>query len=207
MTEATRPHHHGNLREALIEAGLSLLREGGSDALTLRRAAARAGVSHAAPAHHFAGLDGLLTAIAARAFALFTAEMEAARDAADAAPFDRLAGVCAGYLAFSQQNAGLFRVMFTTPGLHHDDPDLQRHSLAAYQVLRDACAPFAGTPPEDLELAVWSLVHGYATLGFATPPVAAPQTPPAPYDTPPPFRQLLARLVHERPLARDESIG
>lgn len=202
MTDVPRPRHHGNLREALIEAGLAILREEGAAGLTLRRAAARAGVSHAAPAHHFAGLDGLLSAIAARAFALFTAEMEAARDAAGPAAFDRLAGVCEGYLAFSRRNAGLFRVMFTTPGLHRDDPDLMRHSGAAYQVLRDACAPFAGTPREETELAVWSLVHGYAALGFA-----GPQTPGRPFGEPPPFRPLLARLAGDQPLAPGETIG
>ncbi|WP_141215717.1 TetR/AcrR family transcriptional regulator, partial [Hahella sp. CCB-MM4] len=70
-------------RDALIEAGLSLLIEGGPEGLTLRRAAARAGVSHAAPAHHFNGLPGLQTAIATRAFALFTVTMISHRDAAE----------------------------------------------------------------------------------------------------------------------------
>ena len=60
-----KQHHHGNLREALITAGVGLLNEGGLSALTLRKCAARAGVSHAAPAYHFKGLNGLLTAIAA----------------------------------------------------------------------------------------------------------------------------------------------
>lgn len=186
----TRPHHHGNLREALIEAGLALLREGGIEGLTLRRAAARAGVSHAAPAHHFSGLDGLMTAISARAFAIFTAEMTAARDAAGDAPFDRLLGICNGYLAFSRSNSGLFRVMFTTPGLDRTDPDLARESAAAYEVLRSACAPFAGVPSEETELAVWSLVHGYALLGFA-----APDTTGRAFHHVPEFQTLLARLI------------
>ena len=198
MTEPLRPHHHGNLREALIDAGLMLLREEGAQGLTLRRAAALAGVSHAAPAHHFGGLDGLLTAIAARAFALFTAEMETARDRADPTPFARLAGVCDGYLAFSRQNAGLFQVMFATPALNRDDADLLASSMAAYHVLQDACAPFAGASPAELELAVWSLVHGYAALGFAR-----PHPPDNPFDTPPPFRPLLARLVGLDPVQAD----
>jgi AcrR family transcriptional regulator len=202
MTEAPGPHHHGNLRSALIEAALEILQDDGAEGLTLRRVAARAGVSHAAPAHHFAGLHGLLTAIAARAFALFTEAMETARDSAGPAPFDRLAGVCEGYLAFARTSAGLFRVMFNTPGLHRDDPDLARHSQAAYQVLRDACTPFAGERPEELELAVWSMVHGYAALGFAE-----PQEPGQPFGTPPPFRPLLARLIGDLPLARGETLG
>ena len=54
-----KKHHHGNLRPALIKAGIALLEEGGIDALSLRKCAARAGVTHAAPAHHFDGLAGL----------------------------------------------------------------------------------------------------------------------------------------------------
>jgi AcrR family transcriptional regulator len=184
------PHHHGNLREALIVAGMDLLNEGGIGALTLRRAAARAGVSHAAPAHHFAGLPGLLTAIATRAFERFAAAMEAERDRAGPAPMARLQGICAGYIAFAATHSGLFQLMFTTPGLFRTDPDLQRAGAHAYQVLRDACAPFATTPPETLEIAVWSLVHGYAQLGFAQ----AQSTPQQVRDVPE-FATLLARIV------------
>ena len=79
QAEIPRPHHHGNLRSALIDSGLALLANEGLAGLTLRRAAAAAGVSHAAPAHHFDGLPGLLTAIAARAFQLFADQMEAAQ--------------------------------------------------------------------------------------------------------------------------------
>jgi DNA-binding transcriptional regulator YbjK len=61
MTESAdkKKPHHGNLRAALVSAGIELLEEGGLEALTLRKCAARAGVSHAAPAHHFEGLQGL----------------------------------------------------------------------------------------------------------------------------------------------------
>lgn len=157
-------HHHGNLREALIGAAFALLQEGGIDGLTLRRAAARAGVSHAAPAHHFDGLPGLLTAVAARAFDLFTAEMTRARDAADPTPRARLLGVARGYLAFARGHSGLFHLMFSAPSVQRDDPALRAASGAAYQVLREACAPFAAPVPERLELAVWSMVHGFAVL-------------------------------------------
>ena len=73
--ETSRPHHHGDLRRALIDAGLALLTEGGTSALTLRGCAARAGVSHAAPAHHFDGLDGLRVAIAEEGFDRFRRRM------------------------------------------------------------------------------------------------------------------------------------
>ena len=78
--EPPKPHHHGNLRNALIEAGIDLLKEGGLPNLTLRKCAALAGVSHAAPAHHFDGLDGLRQAIASEGFSRFRQAMLDASD-------------------------------------------------------------------------------------------------------------------------------
>ena len=158
-----------SLRDHLISAGMALLEEGGMPALTLRRAAARAGVSHAAPAHHFDGLPGLLTAIAARAFHLFAEALHQGREAAGPDPFQRMLGMTQGYLTFAQDHEGLFHVMFLSPEVNRADPELQPDAARAYGILRDCCQPFA--PPDStedttLETAVWSLVHGYATLGF-----------------------------------------
>ena len=68
--------HHGNLKESLVLAGMQLLEDEGLEALTLRRCAVLAGVSHAAPAHHFDGLKGLKTAIATRGYAIFEQMMK-----------------------------------------------------------------------------------------------------------------------------------
>ena len=133
------PHHRGNLREALIVAAMALLTEGGIAGLTLRRAAARAGVSHAAPAHHFNGLPGLLTAIAARAFCQFGDAMELARATADPAPFAQLAGICTGYLDFATRHAGIFHLMFVSAEVDRDDP--RRIRLFA------GCGIVAGSQP------------------------------------------------------------
>ena len=102
------------LRDVLIEAGIALLNEGGMAALTLRRAAARAGVSHAAPAYHFDGLPGLLTAIAARAFADFSNRMQAARDLAGSDPFLGWPGFVRAILILP----GSTMVCFTSCSLH-----------------------------------------------------------------------------------------
>ena len=192
MDTPDRPHHHGNLRQTLIDAGLALLTEGGRAALTLRQTAARAGVSHAAPAHHFDGLPGLLTAIAAEAFATFTQTMTAARDAAGPDAFARLDGICAGYLAFATTHAGLFDLMFNTPDLNRSDPALQTHAYAAYVVLRDACQPFATAtrPGRSVETAVWSMVHGFAQLHFTR-----PHDTRRPFTAPPDFSGLLRNRV------------
>ena len=194
------PHHHGNLREALIVAGTQLLNEGGIAGLTLRRAAARAGVSHAAPAHHFAGLPGLLTAIATRAFQQFCTTLKTTRDASPPDPMSRLIGTTAGYLAFAQDHVGLFHLMFLSTEVDRSDPDLAKAAAYAYQLLRDACLPFSatGAPDETLEIAVWSMVHGYALLEFTRPPQHR-----RPIAHTPEFAALLSRLLdgHAKPLA------
>ncbi|NOZ32822.1 MAG: TetR/AcrR family transcriptional regulator [Alphaproteobacteria bacterium] len=154
------------MREALIGAGIELLDEGGLGGLTLRRCAARAGVSHAAPAHHFAGLSGLLTAIVARGYKIFTRTMIAERSQAAADPRAQLVAICNGYLRFSEENGALFTLMFSTQNLDFDNPELATSSAAAYQVLADGCAPFrqGAAGSTGTEIMVWSLVHGFATL-------------------------------------------
>lgn len=181
------------LRDALIEAGIALLNEDGPEGLTLRRAATRAGVSHAAPAHHFAGLAGLQTAIATRAFALFSDAMERRQRAAPPEALARLQAICAGYLEFASRHGGLFHLMFNTADVDRCDPDLMAQSTRAYGILRDACLPFSGGQPDPvLEAAVWSAVHGYAALGLDAPRDQAGGEPP------PPFDSVLKRLL-QRP--------
>ncbi len=161
-----RPHHHGNLRAAMIDAGLELLREGGLNALTVRGCAARAGVSHAAPAHHFKDRNGLVAAIMARGYQIFSDTMIEERDAAEDQPHSRLLAICRGYLRFSEEHFPLFDVMFSAPEQEQADPELQRQSARAYQILSDCCAPFQCGPASaaGAEAFVWSLVHGFASL-------------------------------------------
>lgn len=159
-----------SLRETLIDAGLALLAEGGAPALTLRRAAARAGVSHAAPAHHFSGLPGLMTAMAVRAYDAFAEALTQGRAAAPDDPVARLHGLCHGYLGFAATHAGLFHLLFVASEPDRSDADLGRASSAAYGLLRETCLPLTGgTPDEVFEVGVWSLVHGYALLGLGSP--------------------------------------
>lgn len=160
------PHHHGDLRNALIDAGLSLLAEGGKSALTLRKAAARAGVSHAAPAHHFNGLNGLLQAIAARGYSIFAQLMRTERDKMPPDAQSQLLGITTGYLRFATEHDALFDLIFSAPMKNADDPELQQCSAAAYMVLAETCALFEEDPagPSVNEIRVWSTVHGYAIL-------------------------------------------
>lgn len=175
--DSDRPHHHGDLRNALIEAGLAILESRGLEGLTLRACAASAGVSHAAPAHHFGGLDGLLQAIAARGFARFAATMRDHRARAGDDAHARLVAICEGYMEFALTSPALFRLIFGRSLDAADSTELKENSEAAFQVLAETCAPFK--PPGEtgprVELTVWSLVHGLASLRLAgcTPPTGA----------------------------------
>lgn len=188
-TQSPAPPSEG-LRDRLVTAAIALLDEGGPTGLTLRQAAARAGVSHAAPAHHFDGLAGLQTAVAERAFALFCAAMLHRRETAAPEPFAQLLAICDGYLDFARDHGGLFHVMFACGEVMRDDPGLCAQSAAAYAILREGCLPFAGaTPDPELEVAVWSAVHGYAALRNALPANQPADLPP------PPFAAVLRRLL------------
>ena len=126
------PYHHGDLREALLVAAEEELKEKGVEGFTLRGCAKRAGVSHAAPAHHFRDADGLLTALAAVAFTRFTAAMTARQSAAPADPRERLIALGLGYIDFATSEPALFRLMFASGRPDFDDAELQQvamHSL------------------------------------------------------------------------------
>lgn len=169
MTEKRKTYHHGDLKPALIAAGLTLLEETGLEDLSLRAIAARVGVSHTAPKNHFDGLRGLLTAIAAEGFRLHAAEMR--RGVEDQPPGKpRLQAACNGYLRFALTHPELFRLMFSKTLCNHDDRELKAAASASYDVLRGiaegldwdkADAPGA---PWRTEWMLWSMVHGYAML-------------------------------------------
>lgn len=165
----SRRYHHGNLHEALIEAGISLLNEVGWNGLSLRKCANRAGVSHAAPAHHFGNLQGLLTALAVVAFERFHRRIADEQAAAERTPDAQLHAAGIGYLGFSKAHPGLFQLMFGPANLDGTNADLRHAREQAFAQLGATISPFLpadATQEEDmkLRLAVWSTIHGYAHL-------------------------------------------
>ena len=166
MTPTSKPHHHGDLKNALVAAGIALLAEGGRSNLTLRKVAARAQVSHAAPAHHFDGLDELLRAIAAEGFKTFSNLMIEERDKADADPHAQLMGITLGYLRFAAEHDALFDLIFSEPMKNGGYAPLVEQSEYAFAILSDTCALFEPDPggPMVNEIRGWSTVHGYAIL-------------------------------------------
>ena len=166
----TRPYHHGDLRRALVEAGRRLLEaEGGAD-LSLRAVAREAGVSPAAPYHHFRDKNELLDALAMEGWDQLGDQMRAALAEADPAR-ERLVTLGVAYVRFSRMNPAIYRVMFACSQNNETMPEKLRDE-GAYRLVCDTLIE-SGLDPEDetgLELAaiaVWCAAHGVAEMvGF-----------------------------------------
>jgi AcrR family transcriptional regulator len=165
------PYHHGALREALLAAAEGILAEQGVEGFTLRECARRAGVSHAAPAHHFKDAQGLLTELAARGFERMLALMQAGPAAgAGADPTARLGAAGRAYVRFALENRALFQLMFRQDRLDRGSERLRDAGTAAFDQLQSALAAALaahGVVPADFParlLLAWSTVHGFATL-------------------------------------------
>lgn len=158
-------YHHGDLRRALLEAAAAEIAEKGPGAISLRSIARRAGVSHAAPAHHFRDRAGLLSAVAAEGFRRMNEAMVEAAVGAD----DLLIAVGRAYVDFAVANPGEFAVMFRKELLDPGDPELAAHGAATWQRLVDGIAAMpiearGGESTEVIAARAWSLVHGLSTL-------------------------------------------
>ena len=157
---ADRPYHHGDLPRTLTAAAVELIDEVGPAALSLREVARRAGVSHAAPAHHFGDKAGLLSAVAAEGYDLLAAALA---ETWEATGDFREVGVA--YVRFALTHRAHFEVVFRPELYRADDPVV----VAA----RDRSSALLYGPSTDLTdegrgisagVAAWSLVHGFATL-------------------------------------------
>jgi AcrR family transcriptional regulator len=170
--KATKAYHHGDLREALIKAGRAILEKDGVEALTLRACARKAGVSHAAPQHHFASISDLLAEIAATGFEDFVKALD--RGAArSAVPVEKLKAMGQSYVAFARERPAVYQLMFGVAAPLSSER-LRAARIAAWKQLADAVSAVAG--PDDKEakaMQVWSAVHGFSMLviGQQLPPV------------------------------------
>ncbi|HEX2356649.1 MAG TPA: TetR/AcrR family transcriptional regulator [Micromonosporaceae bacterium] len=155
-----RPYHHGDLRRALLDAAASTIEESGPAALSLRDLARRAGVSHAAPAHHFGDKAGLLTALAAQGYELLDEALRAAGG--------DLLEVGVAYVRFAVEHRAHFEVMFRPDLYRSDDPSVVAARRRAGAALRAGVGSLPDRPDgeraELAALAAWSIVHGFASL-------------------------------------------
>jgi AcrR family transcriptional regulator len=168
-----KPYHHGSLRQALLDSALEIIEERGPSALSLREAASRAGVSHAAPKRHFATVADLYCAVAEDGYrALREHLLKRVAGQPDAAPLQALAILGVEYVEFAITNPGRFRAMFhsgmTDRTASHP---LEDAAGSAFDVLVDAiercqqAGEVRAGSPRELALSAWAIVHGLAVLG------------------------------------------
>jgi AcrR family transcriptional regulator len=166
-----RGYHHGNLREALIDAALILLAEKGPGGFTIAEAARLAGVSSAAPYRHFRDADALLAAVAERGYERFAAVLAEAWNDGRPNLLRALDALGQAYLAFARREPALYAAMFETHVPLDEPPSLQVAADRAFGVLRQAVEQIAATLPEAqrppslmMALHIWSMAHGIASL-------------------------------------------
>ncbi|MUL47690.1 TetR/AcrR family transcriptional regulator [Mycobacterium sp. CBMA293] len=157
---ARQSYHHGDLKSVILAQAAALVAERGADGISLRELARVAGVSHAAPAHHFTDRRGLFTALATEGFTLLATALSGARP--------EFAHAARAYVQFALDHPGHYAVMFDKMLYDATDPALRAAEVAAAAELTSGVAtlsdPNAQADPESAALAAWSLVHGFALL-------------------------------------------
>jgi len=181
-----RGYHHGNLREALVDAALDLIAQKGPAGFTVAEAARLAGVSPAAPYRHFRDAEALMAEVALRGFQRLAEFLTRAWNGGVPNPVAAFEAMGRAYLAFARQESAYYAAMFDSRIATDTHPDLAAASDRAFGVLRDAAEILASTYPRDqrppatmIALHVWSMSHGIASL-FARPDPSRRKLPMSP---------------------------
>lgn len=164
-------YHHGNLKQAMIDAALGLIAEKGPAGFSFAEAAREAGVSAAAPYRHFRDRDALIADIAREGFTLFAEKLERAWGSGEPDPMTALERTGRAYLEFARKEPAYYTAMFEAGIAIADHAELARAGDEAFQVLRRACEAVTATLPAQtrppammMSYHVWSLAHGVASL-------------------------------------------
>jgi AcrR family transcriptional regulator len=168
VTDAKTGYHHGDLRAALIDAGLQLTRAGGPEALTIREATRRVGVSPNAAYRHFADREALLQAVATAIQHRMTARMQSSVRRRGSTELLRAVGI--GYIKFALDEPGWFAVAFF--GADQSGETVGAPPYLALVEALDAMVDAGALPPErrdGAEWPCWSAVHGFAELALRGP--------------------------------------
>jgi len=169
---AERGYHHGNLKEALLQAALGLIAEKGAAGFTFADAARMAGVSPAAPYRHFRDRDELLSSIAQRGFEQFEAALNAAWDDGRPDTLTAFERVGKAYLKFAREEPSFYSAMFESGLSIEVNPALQAAGERAFGIIRAAAERLAALAPPGvarppalmMALHIWSMSHGIASL-------------------------------------------
>jgi AcrR family transcriptional regulator len=172
-----RGYHHGNLREALVDATLELIAAKGPAGFTIAEAARLAGVSPAAPYRHFRDAEALLAEVALRGFERLAAALTAAWANGMPNPMAAIEAVGRAYLTFARDETPFYAAMFESHLPLEAHPGLQAAGDSAFGVLRDAAERLAASLPRDqrppammVALHLWAMSHGIASLFVRTDP-------------------------------------
>lgn len=163
-------YHHGDLHNALVQAGVELLATQGVSALSLREVARRAGVSHTAPYRHFSDKQALLSAIAEQGFSILGQRIQVMAERDYPTPSDRLKASLSDYLAFGRAFPHHAELMFGAPA-RIKPADLEQAALAAFdglvslvQAALQAVNPQGVGRARTIALALWGQTHGFLVL-------------------------------------------
>jgi len=169
-----RPYHHGDLSRALVDAARRILEAEGAAALSLRAVAREAGVSPAAPYHHFKDKDELLSAIAVEGFERLKAALTQACSS-EADPRRKMSELGLAYVRFAQSHPALYRVMYDSARAEDALPQKMNHGPDdndAFRIVKNALAEVGGNHVSETDIhlaaiAAWCAAHGLAEMsGF-----------------------------------------
>jgi AcrR family transcriptional regulator len=170
-TGQRRGYHHGNLREALVEAAQTLIAESGPAGFTIAEAARRAGVSPGAPYRHFRDAEALVAEVALRGYERLTVALRQAWHDGKPEPIQAFETIGRAYLAFARTEPAFYAAMFEARINAEAHPGLLAASDRAFLVVRHAAETLtasstrAGRPPALMvALHVWAMSHGIASL-------------------------------------------
>ncbi|MCV2890017.1 TetR/AcrR family transcriptional regulator [Ruegeria aquimaris] len=177
-------YHHGNLRQALIDAALELIREKGPTGFTLSEAAKTAGVTPAAVYRHFDGREDLIAEAARQGFEMFADLMQYAYDKGQPSALAAFEATGRAYLAFARKHPGHYIAMFESGVSLNRDPDLAAAANRAKAVLEQAASdlsqhiPTNRRPPASMVSAhIWAMSHGVVELYARNTGTASPFPP------------------------------
>ena len=169
----SKKYHHGDLKNALIKAGVEILAKEGVGGLSLRKVAQRAGVSYSAPYAHFPDKQSLIAAISTEGFNQLYAELEAAISSHSKNPKKQLIDGAKTYVRFAEENTDTFKIMFSgVLEKEKDYPSFVEISSKTFKLVVEviqACqnAGILPTAPADLmAVSVWGQVHGIVSLAL-----------------------------------------
>jgi len=169
----TKKYHHGDLKNALIHAGVEILAKEGVGGLSLRKVAQRAGVSHSAPYAHFSDKQSLIAAISTEGFNQLYAELDATISPHVNDPKKQLIEGSLAYVRFAMNNTDTFKIMFS--GVLEKEKEYPAFVEISHKTFRlvvdivEACQDagiLSASQPDLMAVSVWGQVHGILSLAL-----------------------------------------